>query len=81
MGDPLSLPLSVTPAVVGMRVGGIRRILVPPQLGWTSDKVQPRPDTFGGGRRLASRKDEPLLFEAEMVAIIRDPAETVRRRR
>ena len=34
LGEPNTLPLSVSPAVVGMRAGGIRRILVPPRYGW-----------------------------------------------
>ncbi|KAG2426955.1 hypothetical protein HXX76_012740 [Chlamydomonas incerta] len=69
LGDANSLPAAVTPALVGMRQGGKRRILVPPRLGWVSDKVGPRPDTFGGGRRLEGHKDEPLLFEAELVRV------------
>lgn len=63
LGDANSLPRAVIPATVGMREGGKRRILVPPSLGWTSSDVGPVPDTFGGRRRLASHKDEPLLFE------------------
>ncbi|KAG2450904.1 hypothetical protein HYH02_004736 [Chlamydomonas schloesseri] len=69
LGEPNSLPAAVTPALVGMRQGGKRRVLVPPRLGWVSDKVGPRPDTFGGGRRLEGHKDEPLLFEAELVRV------------
>jgi hypothetical protein len=115
LGAPLSLPMAVAPAVVGMRAGGVRRVLVPPALGWTSgacaarplwvccgcamlccavqccavavlccaamltaaaactlsltvatDRVQPRPPTFGASRRLANHADEPLLFEVEL---------------
>ena len=66
MGD---LPRAVPPAMVGMRKGGRRRVLVPPQLGWSSDTVRPRPKTFGAKRRLAQHRDEPLLFEAEVVAV------------
>ncbi|GLC35668.1 hypothetical protein PLESTF_001662800 [Pleodorina starrii] len=69
LGDPGSLPAAVTPALVGMRQGGRRRVLVPPQLGWVDDKVGPRPDTFGGQRRLVGHRDEPLLFEAELVRV------------
>ncbi|KAG2485435.1 hypothetical protein HYH03_015814 [Edaphochlamys debaryana] len=69
LGDPGSLPRAVTPALVGMRQGGRRRVLVPPQLGWTDDKVGPRPATFGGQRRLIGHRDEPLLFEAELVRV------------
>ncbi len=39
LGDLYALPAAVTSGMVGMREGGRRRILVPPQLGWTSDKV------------------------------------------
>lgn len=63
------LPLAVAGSIEGMRVGGRRRVLVPPQLGWTDDKVFPKPDTFGGTRRLASHRDEPLLFEIEIKRI------------
>ncbi|EFJ40481.1 hypothetical protein VOLCADRAFT_108144 [Volvox carteri f. nagariensis] len=69
LGEPSSLPAAVTPALVGMRQGGRRRVLVPPRLGWVDDKVGPRPDTFGGQRRLVGHKDEPLLFEAELVRV------------
>jgi hypothetical protein len=40
LGDTYSLPRAATPAVVGMKVGSRRRILIPPQLGWVSDKVR-----------------------------------------
>ncbi|PNH10675.1 Peptidyl-prolyl cis-trans isomerase FKBP16-1, chloroplastic [Tetrabaena socialis] len=69
LGDPDSLPAAVTPVLEGMRQGGKRRVLVPPRFGWVNDKVGPRPDTFGGQRRLAGHRDEPLLFEAELVRV------------
>ena len=37
------LPRAVTPCVVGMKKGSVRRILVPPNLGWVNDDVVPRP--------------------------------------
>ncbi|GMH40179.1 hypothetical protein BSKO_08083 [Bryopsis sp. KO-2023] len=66
LGDRGSLPAAATPAVVDMKEGGRRRILIPPQLGWVSDKVGPRPDNFGGTRRLVGHRDEPLLLEIEL---------------
>eukprot|EP00803_Ostreobium_quekettii_P007037 evm.model.scf_447EXC.2 EVM.evm.TU.scf_447EXC.2 scf_447EXC:14068-17358(-) len=64
-----SLPAAATPAVVGMKEGGRRRILIPPEYGWVNDSVGPIPDTFGGRRRLAAHKDEPLLLEVELTKV------------
>lgn len=96
MGQKGKLPAAVTPAVVGMRKNGIRRVLVPPALGWGLDpSALPQvrssssrrdaeggaldwregltrlgqPDNYGGSRRLANHRDEPLLFEVEMVRV------------
>ena len=66
------LPRAVAPCVVGMRKGGVRRVLVPPNLGWTDANVFPRPDTFGAARRLENYRDGPLLFEIEVVRV-REP--------
>lgn len=64
-----NFPRAVTPCVVGMRKGGIRRILVPPNLGWVDDSVVPKPDSFGAARRLENYRDGPLLFEIEVVRV------------
>ena len=63
------LPRAVTPCVVGMKKGSVRRILVPPNLGWVNDDVVPRPDSFGAARRLINYRDGPLLFEIEVVRV------------
>ena len=63
------LPRAVTPCVVGMKKGSVRRILVPPNLGWVNDDVVPRPDSFGAARRLINHRDGPLLFEIEVVRV------------
>ena len=69
LGELDAVPRAVAPALVGMREGGRRRVLVPPQLGWTSDAVLPKPGTFGAGRRLENHRSEPLLFEADLIRI------------
>ena len=69
LGELDAVPRAVAPALIGMREGGRRRVLVPPQLGWTSDAVLPKPGTFGAGRRLENHRSEPLLFEADLIRI------------
>ena len=66
LGDRNALPAAAIPAVIDMREGGIRRILIPPDYGWVNNAVGPIPDTFGGRRRLAAHRDEPLLLEVEL---------------
>ena len=39
-GDPGSLPPAAMPVLEGMRVGGRRRVLVPPEAGWVDDLVR-----------------------------------------
>ena len=56
-------------AVVGMKEGGRRRVLVPPQAGWVDGNVKPQPATFGAGRRLENHREEPLLMEVDLVRI------------
>lgn len=69
-------------AIVGMKVGGIRRIIVPPnneQLGypdrnWRSKK--PQPNNFSGDRALGfvlenqGMIDKTLLFDIELIKIL-----------
>lgn len=69
LGAPDALPAAVTSGLQGMHEGGKRRVLVPPSLGFVSDKVGPIPDTFGAQRRLISRRSQPLLFEVELVKV------------
>eukprot|EP01023_Acetabularia_acetabulum_P055276 TRINITY_DN6368_c1_g1_i1.p1 TRINITY_DN6368_c1_g1~~TRINITY_DN6368_c1_g1_i1.p1 ORF type:complete len:215 (-),score=28.98 TRINITY_DN6368_c1_g1_i1:178-822(-) len=71
LGELNAVPAAVSAGMEGMRQGGKRRILVPPQFGWARDRKQIKlqPDTFGGGRRLEGHKDEPLLFEVDLVKV------------
>ena len=79
LGDPDTLPKAAALAVKGMREGGRRRVLVPPQGGWVSDRTGPLPPNFGGKRRLAAHREEPLLFEAKLVRVRPSAADTQQR--
>ncbi|GBG62684.1 hypothetical protein CBR_g31701 [Chara braunii] len=53
--------------MAGMKVGGKRRILVAPDLGWVDDNVQPPPTTFSALRRISNLRRQPLIFEVELL--------------
>ena len=113
LGEPEALPRAAALAVKGMREGGRRRVLLPPQGGWVTERtqvalfcfsfvtaclalssrrqliphdihhmsvlpvltmtfqplLQPIPASFGGRRRLATHRGDPLLFEAKLVRV------------
>eukprot|EP00850_Spirogloea_muscicola_P023816 SM000391S15181 [mRNA] locus=s391:16643:18587:+ [translate_table: standard] len=67
-------------AITTMRVGGIRRLIVPPDIGYPDNdfsKAGPRPMTFSGQRALdfvlknQGLIDKTLLFDIELLKIDR----------
>lgn len=60
-------------ALHGMRVGGRRRFILPPQLGYMKGTGKndpgPIPPDFGARRSLAAHAKEPLIFEVQVVRI------------
>uniref|UniRef100_A0ACD5YA88 Uncharacterized protein n=1 Tax=Avena sativa TaxID=4498 RepID=A0ACD5YA88_AVESA len=66
-------------AMTGMRPGGVRRIIVPPDIGYPDNdlnKLGPKPTTFSGQRALdfvlrnQGLIDKTLLFDIELMRII-----------
>lgn len=61
-------------ALTGLKRGGRRRILVPPSMGYmttenSNKSLDPKMPTFGTGRQLDNHKNEPLVFEVEVINI------------
>ena len=80
VGDEGVIP-GLSDVVLGMRKGGKRRALIAPRYGYTGDKeftgqpkeltLQPLPPTFATKRQLLNHCNEPLLFEVQLVKIIK----------
>ncbi|GAB2284806.1 hypothetical protein Dimus_019259 [Dionaea muscipula] len=73
---PVTLPLDekqiikgLKDVLVGMKVGGKRRALIPPSLGYVTEKLEPIPDEFGPRRSLLSHAKEPLVFEVQLLKV------------
>lgn len=56
--------------LVGMKVGGKRRALIPPSAGYIDENLQPIPDEFGPRRSLLSHLNEPLIFEVQLLKVL-----------
>ncbi|MEW5317027.1 MAG: hypothetical protein WDW38_008359 [Sanguina aurantia] len=58
--------------LVGMQPGAKRRALIPPQVGYLEESMEPQvsgPPTFGTKRQLLVHSKEPLLFEVQMLRV------------
>lgn len=57
-------------ALVGMKPGARRRILVPPSLGYEADtSLQPQPPGYAAQRQVIVHSKEPLLFEVQVLRV------------
>ncbi|KAK7387192.1 hypothetical protein VNO78_27773 [Psophocarpus tetragonolobus] len=77
---PVILPLDENQMIVGlkevltgMRVGGKRRALIPPSVGYVNENLKPIPEEFGPRRSLFSHAREPLIFEVQLLKISSPP--------
>jgi len=81
VGDGKVIP-GIDEAVRGMRTGGIRRAIVPEELGYPSDgyeRVGPAPATFSGQRALSfvlsskdsTMMDKTLMFDLKLIKVAR----------
>ncbi|CAM9412067.1 unnamed protein product [Phaeothamnion confervicola] len=73
VGDTRRVIRGVDVGVRGMRQGGKRRLIVPPDLAYVGgvgdDKPGPVPTGFGPRRQITNRKNEPLLFDIEVTRV------------
>ncbi|KAJ7963566.1 Peptidylprolyl isomerase [Quillaja saponaria] len=75
--QPVILPLDdnqiiqgLKEVLTGMRVGGKRRALIPPSVGYVNENLQPVPEEFGPRRSLFSHANEPLVFEVQLLKVL-----------
>ncbi|KAF3453265.1 hypothetical protein FNV43_RR03705 [Rhamnella rubrinervis] len=74
---PVVLPLDenqiikgLKEVLIGMRVGGKRRALIPPSVGYINEDLKPIPEEFGPRRSLLSHANEPLIFEVQLLRVV-----------
>mmetsp|Transcript_7915 Transcript_7915/g.17511 ORF Transcript_7915/g.17511 Transcript_7915/m.17511 type:complete len:263 (-) Transcript_7915:67-855(-) len=62
----------VQEGVLGMRVGGTRRLIVPPELAYAAygkDELAPLPEDWGKKRQIERLKNQPFIFEIKLRAL------------
>lgn len=74
---PVTLPLDggemirgLKDVIIGMKAGGKRRALIPPEVGYVDESLQPVPEEFGPRRSLLSHAKEPLVFEVQLLKVL-----------
>ncbi|MCL7050456.1 hypothetical protein MKW94_022765 [Papaver nudicaule] len=74
---PVILPLDdkqiirgLKQVLIGMKVGGKRRALIPPSVGYVNENLKPIPEEFGPRRSLLSHASEPLVFEVQLLKVL-----------
>lgn len=68
-GDGSVIP-GLEAALLGMRPGGKRRALIPPEVGYLAGPgLKPGMPTFATQRQLENHKNEPLLFEYQVLRV------------
>ena len=67
LGDKQLVP-GLEAAILGMRPGAKRRVLVPPEQGYGAGlDLGPTPPTFSGKRQVQAHAAEPMLFEVQLL--------------
>ncbi|CAA7407158.1 unnamed protein product [Spirodela intermedia] len=56
--------------LVGMKIGGKRRALIPPSAGYVNESLKPIPEEFGPRRSLLSHANESLVFEVQLLKLL-----------
>eukprot|EP00607_Mallomonas_marina_P000752 CAMPEP_0182434440 /NCGR_PEP_ID=MMETSP1167-20130531/69834_1 /TAXON_ID=2988 /ORGANISM="Mallomonas Sp, Strain CCMP3275" /LENGTH=144 /DNA_ID=CAMNT_0024624323 /DNA_START=232 /DNA_END=666 /DNA_ORIENTATION=+ len=74
VGNLRKVIAGVDEGIRGMRVGGVRRLLIPPELAFTQgvgdDKPGPMPSDFGPRRQISTRQDkEQWYVELQLVKV------------
>ncbi|CAE7212066.1 FKBP16-1 [Symbiodinium pilosum] len=59
----------VKKALIGMRVGGTRRVIVPPKLGFVSGELAPKPNDWGRQRQIERFKNKNWVIELRLKAL------------